>query len=188
MKKMYFFSTKIWYFLTEIPVIALFILTLTSSTPLKFLPLMLVCVAGAVLIFLYFFRMMIFSYDEVRCTGIFSSRDKALLNKGKTLILTRAPGGKLRVEVFGTESRTAALEWLRDEAPQGITLLRGRCLGANRALCRILRFYHVPPAEFAAILGEEPYEKSFPEVAVRAEIRDDRRRVELLFLTTMEAN
>lgn len=188
MKNIFLFCTKWYVFLTELPLIYLFVLTVDlhgqSKELLGFYPLEIVLVFFIFFILVYFFRVVGLSHDEVRMYGLFSSREKAMIREGDTLVLTVLPRRRLRVELFGTDGGVPALEWLREEgrAPQDVNLFRGKANGGLRTVARILRFYDVPSDEIASLLAAEREQRDYETVALSVEKKEESFEVRLKFL------
>lgn len=189
--KLYSFCTRWYMFLTEIPLSILFWLTCQvnslSTTVLKYYPLLIALAAAMIFLLLFFFRTLGFSYDEVRMFGLFSSRDKAILNEGKTLILTQLPRKKLKVEVYGNDGVVSGLSWLEGTQPQDIYLFRAKTLGGKRKIEKILSFYGIEREHFASLLAQgDSYDARNETTAVHAEQVDGNREIRIRFLVTME--
>lgn len=188
MKNIFLFCTKWYVFLTELPLIYLFVLTVDlhgqSKELLGFYPLEIVLVFFIFFILVYFFRVVGLSHDEVRMYGLFSSREKAMIREGDTLVLTVLPRRRLRVELFGTDGGVPALEWLREEGrvPQDVNLFRGKANGGLRTVARILRFYDVPSDEITSLLAAERERRDYETVALSVEKKEESFEVRLKFL------
>ena len=159
MKSLFLFSTKVQYFLGEIPVIALLIASIVknedSNTALKLYPLIIGSAAAAIFIALYFFRAVTLSYSEIKHVGLFSRREKAMINAGKTLIITEKRHGKLNVVLFGNNGLPPIYsDPDADEIkPVDIHLFDGRVLGRDHTLKRILRFFSLEREDIETLLG-----------------------------------
>lgn len=179
-------------FLTELPLLYLFVLTVDLHTKsedlLGYYPLEIVLVFFIFFILVYFFRVIGLSYDEVRMYGLFSSREKSMLHEGDTLVLTVLPRRRLRVELFGTDGGVPALEWLREEgrAPEDVNLFRGKANGGRRSVGRILRFYGVPSADIPSLLSAEAEMRDYETVTVAVEQKEESFEVRLRFLVLPE--
>ena len=95
MRGIFLFCTKLWIYLSELPLIILFMVAVRQNknidTPVRLYPLMIALVIGMVLIFLYYFRIVKINFEEIRMIGLFSGRDKALIKKDRTLTFTLWP-------------------------------------------------------------------------------------------------
>jgi hypothetical protein len=160
-----------------------------SDGLLKFYPLIVFlsgCIAFSVV---YFFRMVAVGFEEVRTVGLFSSRERVVVNEGKELVITKLPAGKLDVELFGNDGVRAQLDWLvtaDDGTIPDINLFRARAIGGKRALRAILKFYGVPSKELrdGIIRGEKSYEDELVRIfASQNEI--EQREIHIYFKKTV---
>ncbi len=177
MKKIFLFSTRLRVFLTEIPLLALLgiVISVHDSAPsiVKFYPLEILIGAVAIFIVIYFFRAVLISKDEIRQLGRFSSREKATIEEGKTLVLTLAARKHLTVELFESDECAAALPFASEYAGK-INLFRERTRGDKKAVRRILLYFGVDAAEVDRLLENPPKkEEKFDFVAVSAEEKHD---------------
>ena len=177
MKKIFLFSTRFWLFLTEIPLLVLLGIVISvhddAPTIVKFYPLEIVICAVAVFIVIYFFRAVLISKDEIRQIGRFSSREKATVEEGKTLVLTLAAKKNLTVELFESAEAVSALPFASEYAGQ-INLFRERTLGDKKTVRRILLYFGVDAADADRLIEKPPIkEEKFEAVAVRAEEKHD---------------
>ena len=193
MKSVYLFCTKWFFFLTELPLLYFFVLTVDmhdkSTELLGYYPLETVLVLAMLFILVYYFRAVGFSADEIRMYGLFSSREKSLIHEGDTLLLTLRSRRRLRVELFGTDGGNPTLEWLRTEEyeAQEINLFRGKALGTRRTVLRILRFSGVPREVSAPLLfAEGGFSAEYDTVALSCEKKEEVYEVHLRFLTLPE--
>ena len=157
MKSLFLFSTKVQYFLGEIPVIGLLIASILknedSKTALKLYPLIIGSAAAAIFIALYFFRAVTISYSEIKHIGLFSRREKAMINAGKTLIINEMKRGKIKVVLFGNNGLPPIYSDPETEEvkPVDIHLFDGKVLGKSYTAKRILRFFSLSPDEAEAL-------------------------------------
>ena len=191
MRSLILFSTKLWYFLAEIPLIFLFVLAIMknggSSHPLKLIPLIIITGAGIIFVFLYYARGIIISYSEVRHIGLFSERDKAMINEGKTLILTLRKRGNMRVVLFGNNGEAPLFpnnEEGEEDKPVDFNLFKGLALGRAATLKRILRFFDINEEDRESLIREScTAENEF--VKVESTEVDGRREIRILFTATV---
>ena len=150
MKNIYLLSTKLWVYLTEIPIIIILAVAIafndSSKDVLKFYPLIIFLCAAIIFILIYFFRMISISTDEVRAHGFFSSRDHAFITKGKTLYLTIRPNHNLKVELYGDAGEVPAFDWMKatDIKHRDICFFRGNAVGGKAAVKRIANYFYLP--------------------------------------------
>ena len=183
MKRLYFFASYFRTAIVELPLLFMFLLTLIYGKrvpgPMHLYPLQTVLVFMIVFTVVYFFRAVSVDYDEIRAVGFFSSRDRAMIDEGMTLIFTLFPKHKLKIELFGFDGQNAALEWLRDEQPREIYLFRERVRGGKRAIGRALKFFGVPMDAQEKIFSDDAYQGEFESVTVSAKKKEDIREVRL---------
>lgn len=155
MKTIYLFCTKPWLFLTEVPVVALFWIAVKfnkySDLPVKFYPLIFTSAFFIIFIMLYFFRAISISYDEIRCHGLFSSRDNALISENKTLTIALHPHSNLKLELYEDASKNPAFEWMKasDVMHRDVCIFRARAIGGKKSIQKILKFYTLPEESLA---------------------------------------
>lgn len=189
MKSVFLFCTKWFFFLTELPLLWLFIYTVDrhgiSDDLLGYYPLEIALLCGMLAILLYFFRFISFNADEIRQYGLFSSREKSLIREGDTLVLTLRSRRRMRVELFGTDGGDPALEWLRTEdyEPQQINRFRAKAIGTRRAAFRILRFYGVPKEVFPALFADGGFAAEYETVSLSSQKTETALELRLHFLT-----
>ena len=142
---------------------------------LKLYPIITVTVGGIIFIVIYFFRGIKISYDEIRDVGLFSGRDSAMINEGKTLILKRVKHGRVEITLFGNDGVTAGLDWLKStgEAPRDISLFRGKAIGGNKTIRRIMRFFEIPEEDIEKALSDNEFSCDRTLASVRREEIDE---------------
>ena len=177
MKKIFLFSTRLRVFLTEIPLLVLLgiVISVHDSAPsiVKFYPLEILIGAVCFLIAVYFFRAVLISEDEIRQLGRFSSRDRATIEEGKTLVLTLAAKKLLTVELYENDESKPTLPFASEYAGR-INLFREKTRGNKKTVRRILVFFGLDATEADLVIEELPKQEiSFETVAVRAEKKHD---------------
>ena len=149
------------FFLAEIPLIFLFAVCVRYNggveSSVKLYPLMLASVAGAVFIALYFFRAIRISYSEICYIGKFSSQDRAVINKGKTLILRLGAGSTVKVELFGNDGHAPlyASDSYAQGKPVDINLFRGSVIGGERSVRKVLEYFGASKDQSIEIVASE---------------------------------
>ena len=138
---------------------------------MKLYPIITVTVCGIVFIIVYFFRGIKITYDEIRDVGLFSRRDSAVINEGKTLILKRVKRGRVEITLFGNDGVTAGLDWLKStgDAPRDISLFRGKAIGGNKTVRRIMRFFEIPNEDIEKALSDNEFSCDHTLASVRRE-------------------
>ena len=136
------------YFWVVIPMLAVMTVAIQlndySEDLFKFYPLIIFLAGCIIFTFVYLFRAVGLGFDEVRTIGLFSSRERVMINEGKTLTLTLLPKRKILVELFGNDGVFAQLDWLspsEDGSIPDINLFRAKAVGGKRALKKVLKFY-----------------------------------------------
>ena len=191
-KRIYMTSTKWRYFLTELPLLLVLAIALyyngRMTTVVRLYP-MIVVFCGLILFdFLYFFRLVRFSYEDVRTVGRYSSRDKVLLVKDKTLVLTVLPHHKLRVEVIGCDEGTPTLAFIKDEDAQPFCQLRCKAVGGKASVLRLLSFYKIEGIDTAALFAQPPYSLATPMGTLTASTVNERREIRLTFAVSFDTD
>lgn len=190
MKKTFLFCTKIWFYLSEIAPIALLLLAVSYNDNMKdgfkLYPLIFFSVACIIFIFLYFFRMIIISKEEIRSVGLFSSRDMAVIEKDTTLILTVLKNNKLRVELNG-KSKMPDLSWAKKEsfAPTDINLYREKAIGGKSAVNRVLKYFGISLEDAKSLLNSECFSCVYDYFEASVTTEDEIRRICIKFTKTV---
>jgi len=183
MKKKYLFCTKAWFYLTELPLIFLLAISIyynpMAKTAFKLVPLIVAASFAIVFILIYFFRVIVISYEEIRYRGPFSSRDVALINEGKTLIITMHPHANLKIDLWGNDGKTSLYESMANEPPIDIYLFRGRAIGGNRKVRKILSYFGVEESDINSALTENSFKKDYEPISISAEKREDIREIRI---------
>ena len=189
MKKKYLFCTKIWFYLSEIPLIFLLYVAcyynFTSDKPWQFIPLILILSAVIVFIGIYFFQIISVSNEMIRYHGLFSSRDSAIINKDKTLIITLKRRSYLGISLYGNDGKPPMFEGLRDEGSIDIYLFRGRAVGGKGTAKSILRYFGISDVDIDATFANEKYSAETEDILLTAEHVEDIRQFRLKFKRTV---
>ena len=179
MKSVFLFRTKFRMYWVLLPLLALLLASIYynqfADNLLKLYPIITVTICGMIFILIYFFRGIKISYDEIRDVGLFSGRDSAIINEGKTLIFKIKKRGRVDITLWGNDGVTADLDWLKStgDAPRDISLFRGKTIGGKRAVKRVLKYFEVPDFDIVRILLNEEFEKDYSIVSVKCEAEDD---------------
>ncbi len=189
MKKIFLFSSRLWVYVTEIPVLAMLTLVISvhdsATSIVKFYPLEIVLGGVALLILIYFFRAVQISKSEIRAIGRFSSREKATIEEGKKLVFTLASKRRLTVELFESSDGTPSLPWASGVC-NDINLFRAKTLGTAKSIRKVLIYFGLSADEANALIKNPPKKEILYEnIAVRAEEKHDVLIFELRMLQTL---
>ena len=187
MKKSYLFCTSWWFYLTELAPLSILVLSILyndmTEAPGKLYPLIFVSASCMIFIFLYFFRVIIFSNTELRSFGPFSSRDRVAIEEGQTLLLTLMKRGKLRVELFGV-SVAPGFSWMRGNYEESfINLYRDRAIGGKIAIKRVLKYYGISADDIASLLDSESISRKYDAFVVSNETSDGNLIIKIKFIS-----
>ncbi len=188
-KKKILFCSKIWYFITEIPLLLFLYIAcyynFRSDNPWKLIPLILVIFATIVFIAIYFFRYISISYREIRYHGLFSSRDSAIINKDKTLIITMRRGSNISIELYGNDGRPPLYAGINSNTSVDIYLFRGRAIGRKRAVSSLLRFFEINEDSINKALLDDEFSYDTENISLSAKKIEDIREIRIKFKETL---
>lgn len=190
MKKAYLFCTKFRFYLCEIPPVLLLIITILnnkeSTGVLKLYPLIIFSIASIVFIFLYFFRMITISFEEIKTIGMFSSKDSVIINKDKTLIFTFYKRKKMTVRLYGNNG-TPSFSWAKGDGYQSqeIDLFREKAVGNLRSIKKTLAYFEIPKEDIKAILTHNDFSKVYDNFIVSKLKEEDKTTVSIKFTKTI---
>ena len=190
MKKTHIFCTRLWFYLSEIPPIALLVISIIynndSKGILKLFPLIIFSAAAIVFIFLYFFRMIIISFEEIKCIGAFSSKDSAIINKGKTLILTVDKKNKMIIRLHG-DGGIPGFNWAQgnDYHHTEIDLFREKAVGGLRSIRKVLEYFEVPKNDVCTFIETNNLEVEYKDYIVSRSTDEDCITVSIKFKNTI---
>ena len=197
MKSIYLFATRLrtlWVFL---PPILLLIPTIiyndTSNAQLfilmnanvKLYPLMVVLISIIIFMTVYFFRIITVGLEEIRCIGPFSSKERVMLKKERSLVLTLKKHGRILVEVFGTCADNDTYSWLTKEDFTDINLFRAMANGKEKTAKKILRFFGVENEDIEKSLTDEGTISDAKDFRLSSKIVEGRRKITLYFKETI---
>ena len=174
MKKIHLFCTKIFYYLTEIPLLVIFLLSIPFNDKveeqLKLYPLQIVLVLGMIFIFVFLFRMIRISNEEIKCIGPFSSRDSAIIKKDRRLVITKKKGASLVIELFG-RGDYPALDWVDPEDYKNMetNLFRATAVGGKHAVKTILSYFDVSAEDIESAFEKDSFSAEYDSVSFEAE-------------------
>ena len=190
MKSIYLLSTKLWVYLTEIPVLILLWVAISSNhlsnDIFKYYPLIIFLCLAVIFIMVYFFRMISISTDEIRYHGLFSSRDSAFIKENRTLVIKLKPNRNIGLELYGDAGVEPPFDWMKSEDAihRDICLFRGRANGGAGTARRILRYFGVPEDKLEGI-AEEGFYFEDDTVRVDAYRKNEISEIHLKFKVTV---
>lgn len=190
MKKIFLFSSRLRVYLTEIPPVFLLILAIKFNsavdTLMKLYPLIITLSALIVFIAVYFFRAVVIGVDEVKCIGPFSSKEKAIIAKEKSLVITILPKRRLRIELFGNGDDLAeSCAWLKNDTSEHINLFRSKANGGVGTARRILRYFDVSDKALESLIEKDGYSEDFENVTVTSDTVNEAKAITVYFKNTI---
>ena len=190
MKSIFLFCSNPLVYLTELPVILMLFITLQyhdKSTDLfKFYPLEIFLCLAIIFIAVYFFRVISISTDEIRYHGLFSSRDRAFIEKNKTLVLTLLPSHRIKTELYGGMGDEPVFDWMKKEEAieRDICYFRGKAMGGKRTAVKILRYFQLTDEE-ASTAMTDGYSVSNKLVSVSSQSKNEVFEIKIRFNETV---
>ena len=160
MKSIYLLSTKLWVYLTEIPVLILLWVAISSNhlseDVFKYYPLIIFLCFAVIFIMVYFFRMISINTDEIRYHGLFSSKDSAFIKENRSLIIKLKPGRNIGIELHGDAGAEAPFDWMKSEDAihRAVCLFRGKANGGIGSAKKILKFFALPEDKLDAAVAD----------------------------------
>lgn len=191
MKKVMLFSTGYLMYLTELPILYMLYIAIKHNGgvdgPVKLYPLIFALIGGAVFILIYLFRIITISTDMIKAEGPYSSKEKALITEGKTLVLTLLSRGRIKVELFGVDEKPPLLSWTQTEEYEKIevNLFRDRAVGGANSVRRVLKYFNVPDEDIKEALVNDSFSSSYPTLDLLSERREDIREIKIKFTETI---
>ncbi len=158
MKFILLFCTKMRYFLTEAPVLFLFIVSIIynnrSEQKLKLYPLIIFSAIIIIFIAVYYFQMIKISFSEIRHIGKFSPKESAVINEGKMLVLKLRKRGIVDIELFGNDGKPPIYSDEENYVPVDINLFRGKAVGGVCSVKRILKYFGASIEQAESLVAE----------------------------------
>ena len=187
---LFFLSTRLKVFLTEIPPILLFAMAIiyndSVNSPFKLYPLMVILCALILFIPVYFLRGVFINYEEVRCVGFFSSKEKAIIKEDRTLVLTLLPKRKVRIELFSKNNDgEASFAWLTKEEAVWVNVFRARVNGKEGVIKKALRYFEIDEEVITATLEKDNFSVELERVKVMTDIENESKKVTVYFKETL---
>ena len=190
MKKINIFATKLGMFITILPIAFLLVVSIINNpsveTPGKLYPLIIGCIFGIAMITVYLWRSVRITLEEVRSIGPFSSKDRVILKKDRTLSLTLRPKNKLRIEVYGRDD-APGYDWLKADENEyaDVNLYRDTAIGGQNAVKRVLWLCGIEGDEAKNILEAKEYDGRVGDFEIRKYVVDSSLRYDIKFLETL---
>lgn len=191
MKKLLIFSTHPLMFLTTLPIFIVLALAIIFNGYfegfVKLYPLIFVCVACIVFIFMYLLRVIVITSDEIKIVGIFSSKDRAIINKNKSLIIKQRKNKRLRIILFGNDGRRPSLDWANkdDFTPVDINLFSEIGYGGTPTIKRVFRYFGIDGAVIDDLILKDEYSIELPLYKISKSTSDKRFEYRIKFLETI---
>ena len=182
MKKFFLFSTKLYYFWTLLPPVALLIISIRFNNAadgvFKLYPLILLTIGAIVFIILYFLRGIILSLDDARCVGLFSKKEYTRYEKDHYLKLTELGHGRLLIEVYGhPNADVIGFDWYKSDSSAEINLLRAKANGNRKTVEKIIRYYGFDQEEAARFIKDNEYTAETRDVIASSTINEETKRI-----------
>ena len=136
--------------------------------------------------FVFFFRVVTLSTDEIKMIGPFSSKDSSVINEGKTLIITRRSAGRISIDLYGNNGVNADLDWLRDvRTVRDIYLFKSNVVGGVGAIKRILLFFGISEEDAETLISSKDIYKEYPDYTVSISCVEDAQEIRIKFTNTI---
>lgn len=186
MKKLFIFSTKLYYYLTLIPLALLLAATIYANSNatglMKLYPLIILTAGAIVFVILFFLRGIMLTYDDARCVGPFSRKDHASFKKDYSLVITELRRGRLLVEVYGfVDEGGIGYDWYDVTDVAEINLLRARTNGGRRTIKRILQYYGFDPEDVENALTANEYSAEARDASLLSSVSEGSLKVRITF-------
>ena len=171
MKRISFFSTPFYMYLTEVPFVIILVLAIIynpyAEGMAQLYPLMAAMVAAIIFSNIFLYRAVSISRCRVRDVGRFSRRDFTTLSAGNSIRLVPMEQNRVRVYVYA-EAGLPELDWMRDQTtnPDEICTYRGRTQGGLCTVADTLSYFEVPTDEVEKIVSGADFNGDYPECRV----------------------
>ena len=191
MKKMYIYASRLRSFWVLIPMSVILSLALSfndeSTHWLKLYPLIIFSAGAIVFTFVYLYRFISVSYSEIRYIGKFTTRDSAIINEGKTLVVELLEKRRVSIRLYGNEGYNPEIKWLTNEDGEAgdICLFRGRVYGNENIAKRVLLNFGTDSADIDEILSTDQFVKSYKNVTVSTATENGHKQIKIRFDRTV---
>ena len=189
-KSLYFPRTILRPIFISIPAIIVLIASIVLNhlvnSPVRLYPLMIFSGLTVAFTFVYFFRVVVLTTEEIKMIGPFSSKDSSIINEGKTLIITRRSVGRISIDLYGNNGVNADLDWLRNERTiRDIYLFKSKVVGGTNAVKRILLFFGISEIDANELLSTNEAYKEYPEYTVSVSSVEGKQEIRIRFTITI---
>ena len=158
----------------------------TVKAPGKLYPLIIFAALAIIFTFIFFFRVVVLSKEEIKMIGPFSSRDSSVINEGKTLIITRRSAGRISIDLYGNNGVNAGFDWLRDvRTVRDIYLFKSNVVGSTGAIKRILLFFGVIAEDAGALASAKEAYMEYPDYNISVSCPNDEQEIRIEFTKTI---
>ena len=196
MKPIYIYASRLRAFWVLVPMTVVLVLSLAFNGDvdgaLKLYPLIVFTVGAIIFTFVFHFRFIAISYQEIKYIGRFTSRDSATVNEGKTLVIELMEKNRVSIRLYGNEGYNPEIKWLTNENGEhgDICLFRGKAYGNGKygrelIAMRILDYLGVSAKHIDDILSDETYSATYENVSVRCLCENGNRQIRIRFDKTV---
>ena len=191
MKKQLYLPCTIWRpILVSLPLALLLAVSVRMNpevdTPGKLYPLIAFSILAIIFTFVYFFRVVTISKDEIKIIGPFSSKDSSLINEGKTLIITQRSLNRISVDLFGNNGVNADLDWLKNEEKvRDIYLFKSDIVGGKNTIAKILLYFDINRDDANLFISSNAAFKEYQDYTVSASQAEDAKEIRIKFTNTI---
>lgn len=171
MRRISFFSTPFYMYLTEVPFIIILVLAAIYNPYAEGMaglyPLMAAMAAAIIFSNIFLYRAVSISRCRVRDVGRFSRRDYTEISAGNSLRLVPLEKGRVKIYVY-REAGLPELDWMREQTtnPDEICTYRGRTQGGLCTVADTLSYFEVPTDEVEKIVSGADFNGDYPECRV----------------------
>ena len=190
MKKFTLLShTRARTFLNLLPSLAIMTLAIIfnryADGPVKLWPLIIFMGGITVFLALFLLRVLYLSVEEMRMFGPFTSRDRAVIKKDTSIVMTVREDGKVKIELMDDKGGAPVFDWMKESATADVCLMRETVWGGIGAIERVLKFYGVENEEIERLISEKSYEKTLDSFIISCKRGEDTREVKISFTATL---
>ena len=189
-KSLYFPRTVLRPIFISIPPIIVLIASILLNdlvkSPLKLYPLIIFSGLVIAFTFVFFFRVVVLTKEEIKMIGPFSSKDSSIINEGKTLIITRRSIGRISIDLYGNTGVNADLDWLRDvHTVRDIYLFKSNVVGGTNAIKHILLFFGVSEVDVDTLLSSNEAYNEYPDYTISVSSPEEKQEIRIKFTNTI---